>query len=133
MATQTGIDATVKIGTTTILDMANWTVTDTKEPISAPVFGEDFNKVHGMGIRNVSGNISGYLNTADTTGQNTLESAFASGGYIDDFRLYFNSTEYYKGTKVYITTYNSSATSEDAVVPISFDFVASENWIRTTD
>lgn len=133
MATQTGINARVKIGTTTILDMATWTVTDTKEAISAPVFGETFNKVHGMGIRNVSGTVSGYLNTADTTGQNNLESHFASGGAISDFRLYFNTTEYYQGTEVYITSYDSNATSEDSVIPVTFNFVASENWARTSD
>ena len=69
MSTQTGIDAVVKLGTVTVLDLATWSFTDEKSPISAPVFGETFNKVHGMGIRNVSGTVTGYLNTADSTGQ----------------------------------------------------------------
>jgi hypothetical protein len=130
MATQTGIDAVVKLGTVTVLDMATWSITDTRSAISAPVFGEDFNKVHGMGIRNVTGSITGYLNASDTTGQNVILSAYENGTALSDFRLYFNDTEYFQGTEVYITTYNTSATAEDAVVPVSFDFVASENWTQ---
>jgi hypothetical protein len=130
MATQTGIDATVKIGAVTVLDMATWTVTDERPAITAPVFGETFNKVHGMGIRTVTGNISGYLNTADSTGQMTLESSFTGGTPVSGFRLYINDTEYFQGDNVYITTFNTNATSEDAVVPISFDFTASEDWAR---
>lgn len=131
MATQTGIDAVVKLGTTALLDMATWTFTDGKAPITAPVFGETFNKVHGMGIRNVTGTITGYLNTADSTGQIAIQTAYEAGTALSDFRVYINDTDYWSGTSVYISNFNSSATAEDAVVPVSFDFTASENWSQT--
>lgn len=132
MATQTGIDAVVKLGTVTVLDLATWSITDEKGPITAPVFGETFNKVHGMGIRNVSGSISGYLNVDDSTGQEVIRAAFEAGTALSDFRLYINDNDYFVGTSVYISNYNSNATAEDAVIPVSFDFTASENWTLTT-
>lgn len=130
MSTQTGIDASVKLGTTLVVDLATWAVDDSREAVTAPVFGETFNKVHGVGIRNVSGTITGLLNTADTTGQNSLESHYASGGPLSDFRLYINDTEYYQGTEVYITSYNTEASAEDTVITVTFNFIASENWTR---
>jgi hypothetical protein len=131
MATQTGIDAVVKLGDVTIADMATWSFTDTKAPISAPVFGEEFNKVHGMGIRNVTGSVTGYLNTTDSTGQVAIQTAYEAGTPLSDFRVYINDTKYWKGTSVYISNFNTSASAEDAVIPISFDFTASENWALT--
>jgi len=132
MATQTGIDASVKIGTTLVMDMATWSVTDTRAAITAPIFGEEFNKVHGMGIRNVTGTITGYLNQDDTNGQSTLFNIYASGGYVDDFRLYINDDDYFQGTKVFITSNDTNATAEDAVIPRTFNFTASENWTLIT-
>lgn len=132
MNTQTGIDSTVKLGTVTIADIATWSFTDEKAPITAPVFGEIFNKVHGMGIRNVSGSIAGYLNVDDSTGQIAVQTAYEAGTALSDFRLYINDTDYWSGTSVYISNFNSEATAEDAVIPVSFDFTASENWALTT-
>jgi hypothetical protein len=132
MATQTGIDAVVKLGTVEIADMATWSFTDEKAPITAPVFGETFNKVHGMGIRNVTGSVTGYLNTSDSTGQILIQTAYEAGTALSDFRVYINDTQYWLGTSVYISNFNTSATAEDAVIPISFDFTASENWTFVT-
>jgi hypothetical protein len=131
MATLSGTNASVKLGTTLVADMANWSIDDTKDALTAPVFGDTMNKVHGMGTRNVSGTVSGYLNIADTTGQELLKDAYDDGTAITDFRLYVDETYYFKGTEVYITSYSTSA-AQNEIIPITFNFVASENWIRTS-
>jgi len=130
MATQTGIDAVVKLGDVTVLDLATWSISDSKAPITGATFGSTITKVHGMGMREISGSVSGYLNTSDSTGQILIEAAYIAGTPLTDFRLYINDTEYYSGTAVYISNYNTEATAEDAVIPVSFDFSVSDNWTR---
>lgn len=129
MATLSGTNASVKLGTTLVADMANWSIDDTKDALTAPVFGDTMNKVHGMGTRNVSGSVSGYLNVADAAGQEELKSAYDDGTAITDFRLYIDDTVHFKGTEVYITSYSTSA-AQNEIIPITFNFVASENWTR---
>lgn len=130
MGMQSGIDATVKLGTTTVVNFANWSFTDMRDPISVKVFDKDHVQVIGMGVRGVTGSVSGYLDTSDSTGQMTLETAALSGSSVSDFRLYINSTEYYKAPTVYIHNYNVEATIEDTPVPISFDFTVHNSWTR---
>ena len=132
MATKSGTNASVKNGTTLIADMANWSYTDTREAIKAPVFGDTFNKVHGMATRNVSGSISGYLNISDTTGQEIIKSAYQDGTALTDFRLYIDDTVYYSGTYAYITSLNVSA-AVDEVIPVEFSFEISDGWSRSDE
>jgi predicted secreted protein len=130
MGTLVGTDASVKLGSTLVADMANWSINDTREAIKAPVFGETFNKVHGMGTRNVAGTISGYLNVDDATGQAVIVSAYEDGTAITTFRLYIDADTYYSGTEVYITSCNISA-AQNEVIPVEFSFEASDNWGKT--
>jgi len=129
MATLSGTNASVKLGTDLVADMANWSIDDTKDALTAPIFGDTMNKVHGMGTRNVSGSVSGYINVSDSTGQELLKAAYDAGTAIDDFRLYIDDTVHFKGTEVYITSYSTSA-AQNEIIPITFNFVASENWTR---
>jgi len=132
MATLSGTNASVKLGTTLVADMASYTVNDARDVMKAPVFGDDFNKVHGMGTRNVAGNVSGYINVADTDGQEQLRSAYVDGTALTTFRLYLDATVYFTGTEVYITSYNTSA-AQNEIIPIEFTFEVSENWSRSDE
>ena len=129
MATLSGTNASVKLGTVLVADMANWTLNDVREALKAPIFGDTFNKVHGMGTRNVNGTVTGFLNVADSTGQEVMLAAYEAGTAVDDFRLYIDATVHFLGTEVYITSYNTSA-EQDAIIPVEFSFEVSENWTR---
>jgi len=133
MNTKSGTDATVKLGTITVLALASWSFTDEREALKAPVFGDTFNKVHGMGTRNISGSVSGFLATDDTTGQDVLVTAYEAGTTVSGFRLYIDDTIYYyaDGTDtndgVYITSYNVSA-EQNAIIPVEFSFEVGGDW-----
>lgn len=129
MSTLSGTNASIKLGTVTVADMASWTLNDGKDALKAPVFGETFTKVHGMGTRNVGGSISGYINVTDATGQEAMLDAYEDGTALDDFRLYIDATVYFTGTEVYITSYNVGA-AQNEIISVEFSFEVSENWSR---
>ena len=137
MSTLSGTNATVKINTTEVANMANWTIDDSKEALKAPVFGEANNKVHGMGTRNISGSISGFLDVDDTAGQEALKTAYKDGTAVPTFRLYIDSDTYYSpdvatdtDAGVYITSMNMSA-AQNEIIPVEFNFEVSGEWDRT--
>lgn len=137
MSTKSGSDATVKIGTTTVANLANWSFDDTREALKAPVFGDTNNKVHGMGSRNVAGSVSGFLDVADTDGQIVLETAYEDGTGVATFRLYIDGTTYYApdvvsdtDATVYITSLKISA-AQNEIIPVEFSFEVSGAWSRT--
>lgn len=127
MSMKSGTNATVKLGTTTVANMANWSVTDARDVLKAPVFGETFSQVAGVGTRNVSGTINGYLDLDDTTGQILIKTAYENGEALTNFRLYVDATNYFTGTEVYITSYNVSA-AQNEIIPVEFNFEVSDNW-----
>lgn len=136
MNTKSGTDAAVKIETTTVAAIASWSFTDEREALKAPVFGDSFNKVHGMGTRNVSGSMSGFLATGDITGQDVLVTAYAAGTTVSGFRLYIDDTIYFHadGTDandgVYVTSYNISA-EQNGIIPVEFSFEVGGDWSET--
>lgn len=129
MATLSGTNASVKLGTTLVADMANWSLDDGRDALKAPIFGDTFNKVHGMGTRNVGGSVSGFLNVTDSTGQELLRIAYEAGAALTDFRLFIDADTYFTGTEVYITSYNTSA-AQNEIIPVEFNFEVSDNWTR---
>lgn len=137
MATKSGTNATVKVAeSVTVLNLASWSFTDEREAIKAPVFGDTFNKVHGMGTRNIAGSVSGYLDIDDTTGQNVLVTAYEGGTTVSGFRLCLDATpNYYHASGVgdqdgiYITSYNVSA-AQNEVIPVEFNFEISGDWTK---
>ena len=137
IATKSGTDAAVKIATTTILAIETWDFTDEREALKAPVFGDTFNKVHGMGTRNISGSMTGYYSEADTSGQEVLKTAYAAGTTVSGFRLYVDDTIYYHSTGtdtidgVYITSHNVSA-AQNGIIPITFNFEIGGEWTEVT-
>lgn len=138
MSTKSGTDATVRIGSSVVVAaLANWTFTDESEALKAPVFGDDFNKVHGIGTRNISGSVSGYLDIDDTAGQDAIVTAYAGKTTVSGLRLYIDDTAYYhaNGTDdndgVWITSYNVSA-AQNEVIPVEFNFEVSGNWTEAS-
>lgn len=134
MASKSGTDATVKVAeSVTVLNMASWEFNDERDALKAPVFGDTFNKVHGMGTRNVGGSVAGFLDIDDTTGQDVLITAYEGGTTVSGFRLYIDGTAYYwadgSGSTdgVYITSYNVSA-AQNEIIPVTFNFEVGGSW-----
>jgi len=134
MASKSGTNATVKVAeSTTVLSMGTWDFTDERDALKGPVFGDSFNKVHGMGTRNVAGSVSGYLDIDDTTGQDVLVTAYEAGTTVSGFRLYIDGTAYYyadgsdDNDGVYITSYNVSA-AQNEIIPVTFNFEVGGSW-----
>lgn len=136
MNTKSGTNASVKLGTTTVVAMASWSFTDEREALKAPVFADASNKVHGMGTRNISGSVSGFLATGDTTGQDALVTAYKAGTTVSGFRAYVDATVYFHadGTDtndgVYITSYNVSA-AQNEIIPVEFNFEVGGSWTES--
>lgn len=136
MASKSGTDATVKVAeSVTVLNMASWEFNDERDALKAPVFGDTFNKVHGMGTRNVGGSVAGFLDIDDTTGQDVLITAYEGGTTVSGFRLYVDATAYYHADGagdndgVYITSYNVSA-AQNEIIPVTFNFEVSGSWVE---
>jgi len=126
MATQSGVDGSVKIGTVLVADLAAWSVDDNIPTLAKPVFGDTDNKIHGMGVRVVTGTVSGLLNIDDSTGQEILRAAYEGRNQIDDFRVYVNTTDYWNGS-VFITSMPVSVEAE-GLVPVEFGFEVNGSW-----
>ena len=137
MNTKSGTNASVKLGTTAVVALASWSFTDSREALKAPVFGDTFNKVHGMGPRDISGSISGFLATDDTTGQDILITAYEAGTTVSGFRLHVDASIYYNADGldtndgVYITSYNVSA-EQGGIIPVEFNFEVGGDWSEAT-
>lgn len=128
MATYLGKNALVKIGNNTIAEMAEWTLNITSDPITQPVFGSTWDKVHGLSITSWDGSVSGLLDMSDTNGQVALNNATISGTKIDDLKLYIDGTKYWApdttsdtSAGCYITSMSPTATQGD-VLRVSFSF-----------
>ena len=138
MSIATGKDCKATFGTTTILDMVDYSFTLDSPLIEAEVFGDEWNRVAGQGIKSGGGSMSGLMNTADTTGQVALENAVISGTLITDFRLYINSTDYWASNTgadadagVYFSNINVTAAPTD-ITKISVDFRFNGEVYRTS-
>lgn len=138
MAIYTGKEAVVKFGDTTIMDLVSYTMTVNAPLLGEPVFGEEWNRVAGQGIKDASGSLSGLLNTADTTGQNVLEDACVSGTMQTNFRLYVNDTDYWTSNTganadagCYFTNYGTTAEA-NGITKVSCDFQFTLDVHRTS-
>jgi len=128
MSTFSGTDATVKLGTDLIAEMASWTLERTREGLRAPVFGDVNSKVHGVASKIWNGTIEGFLDISDSTGQDVIEAAYENGTKLTNLRLYIDDTSYYApdtdtdaNAGVYITSFSTGA-AQDEIIPISFSY-----------
>ena len=73
------------------------------------------------------------MDTADTTGQDVLITAFAAGTTVSGLRLYVDDTVYFSATGsgdndgLYITSYNVSA-AQNEIIPVEFNFEVGGDW-----
>lgn len=113
MAKYKGIDASVKIGATAVLEMASWTVDE-----KAEVAGEDalaFGERRSSGLvvtkLTASGSAEGFSDPGDTTGQTALRTAYLAGTKVSGLRLYETGAKYYT-VDCYITSFSVAVTRE---------------------
>lgn len=141
MASLSGVNASVKIGTVLVANMAKWEFTDETEALEAPVFGLTFTTVHGLSVRKVAGSISGYLDIADTTGQEALKAAYEAQTLLQDFRLhiddetlstYYTSDDAVSGHGVYLLSMSIGA-EQNAIIPVEIGFIVTGGWKRVTE
>ena len=104
MSTKNGRNATVKIGTYTIAEMASWSLDLSNDEIDTTAFGSTWKK-SDVGMRGWSLSVSGHYDPTDTTGQNVLEAAWAGGTLVSTIKVYVDTTSYW----IPDVTTNSSA------------------------
>lgn len=95
MATILGRNASVKLGTDTVAEMANWSLEITADAITEPVFGDTWSKTHGLSTTGWTATVEGLYDNTDTTGQDVLKDAVISGTKITNIRFYEDSTKYW--------------------------------------
>ena len=72
MATITGNDGVVLIGSDVIAEVRSFSITETAEQIEDTVLG-DTNRTYKAGMSEVSGTISCYFDDSDTNGQEAMD------------------------------------------------------------
>lgn len=133
MSTIIGREAYVTVsGTTIVASMAGWAINDSTPAITVETLAGDTIIVRGKGKRSITGEVSGFFNPADVTGQTILYDNYVDGTAVPGFRLYLDSTSYYYNTGgVYIEDYNTSV-AVDNIVELNFTFIASGDWVLST-
>lgn len=137
--TRSGVDGSVMIGTTPVqvLAISSWDFTSSREALKGNVFGDLHSKIHGMGVKDVSGSIKGYYSVDDITGQETLKSHYLAGTTVTGFKLYIDDTIHFHATGtddidgVKLTSFNTGA-EMNGIVPIEFNFEVGGEWTEVT-
>ncbi len=95
MSTYIGRNATFKVGSDTVSEMTDWSITVAAEVIREDTFGSTWAKKHGLVATDWSATVNGLLDDSDTTGQDVLWDAVVSGTKVTNLRFYLDGTEYY--------------------------------------
>ena len=94
MATYNGRNATVRIGTYTIAELASWSLDLSNDEIDTTAFGSTWKKTD-VGMRGWSLSVEGHYDPSDTNGQGAIEAKWADGTLINDIKLYVDNTSYW--------------------------------------
>ena len=127
-----GRNASVQLndGTDTVVDLYSWKIDMTSNPITQGVFGDTWNKVHGLGLNSWAGSFDGIYSKDDTNGQVALQNAQINSTMVSGVRFYMDAdTSYYKGN-LYITSQALSASPED-VVRVTYSFQGTDELYLT--
>ena len=117
MAVKAGYLASVTLGTSTIVAMGTWSLSGiTADQMESSSFGDNW-KTYEFGMKD-GGTISfdGFLDPADTTGQQALMKANLDNTDLTSLRLYVDNTSYYEPCQT--TSYfapGSLSTGQDTV------------------
>lgn len=94
MSTYNGRNATVRVGTYTVAEMASWSLDLSNEEIDTTAFGSTWGK-SDVGMRKWSLSVSGHYDPSDSNGQGAVETAWAGGSLINSIKLYVDNTSYW--------------------------------------
>jgi hypothetical protein len=127
MATHKGSEGVVKVGSNTIAEVRDWSITITSDTVEDTTMG-DSARTYKPSLTSASGSISCYWDETDTTGQGTM-----TAGSEVTLNLYpegDTSGDTYYTASVIITEEGASA-SFDGMVEATYSFQA--NGAVTTD
>lgn len=105
-------------GTTTVGEIAEWSMDINMSPVEATAFGNDWAK-YVPSIRNATGKFSGNFDNSDTA-QGSLISSMLGGSAVA-FRLYVSATKYFNIGTAYLTSMGPSI-SQTGKGDTSFSF-----------
>ena len=118
MAALAGLSGSVKIGSNTVAEVAEWSLDVGLDTADVSAFGDSW-KRYVAGLRSWSGSFTGRWDMTDTNGQAALQTAILNGTTVA-LRLYVDATKYYSGT-AFITGSSPSATVS-GTVDVDFSF-----------
>lgn len=125
MATYNGREASVKVGTYTVAELASWDLDLSNAEIDTGVFGTTWGK-SDVGGRKWNVTVAGFYDPTDTTGQNAIEDAWAGGTLVSTIRLYVDNTSYWVPDTTTVTASGGRVTAYR--IGQSFQGVASINF-----
>jgi hypothetical protein len=71
MANHTGVDGVVKVGTNTVAEVRNWSISETADTIEDTTMN-DTSRTYPAGLKSWSGNLTAFWDETDTNGQVAL-------------------------------------------------------------
>lgn len=125
MATYNGREASVKILTYTVAELASWDLDLSNAEIDTGVFGTTWGK-SDVGGRKWNVTVAGFYDPTDTTGQKAIEDAWAGGTLVSTIRLYVDNTSYWVPDTTTVTGSGGRVTAYR--IGQSFQGVASINF-----
>jgi len=136
MATFSGQDGHVKLGTYEVAEMASWTLTITAPEVPVNVFGTEWSKSN-VGIKSWSATIEGFFDPTDTNGQAAIKDALFQNTLLQDFKVYVNDTSYWcpdtttdASAGCRVTSYNPSLSADNvARVSITISGSGPITWV----
>jgi len=128
MANHTGSEGVVKVGSNTVAEVREWSLTESADTVEDTTMG-DSARTRKPSLTSASGSITAYWDEADTTGQGAL-----TAGSEVTLNLYpegADSGDYYASLSAIITEAGISA-SFDGMVEATFSFDANGAVTWTT-
>ena len=119
MASNSGIDGKVVVGSDTVLNINEWAI-DIKHNVQDDTEFTDTWESKLKGLLGAGGNFKGCLDYADTNGQVALHTAML-GTTTVELKLYYSTTGYYSLT-AFLTDLKSS-NKVDCIVEVDYGFV----------
>lgn len=121
MATYVGYGGSVKVGTSTVAEISEWSLDIDADTQETATFGSQW-KTYVITTKSWSGSIKGRWDMTDTAGQKALQDALL-GGTTVTLNLYIDNAKRYTGTAI-ITKISPSVTA-DGVAEVTFNFQGS--------
>lgn len=121
MATYQGFNGSVKVGSTAVAEIAEFTLDISRDTVETQSFGDSWKEMTTT-LASWSGTFRGRWDMADTAGQGALQSAL-TGGTSVSLSLLTASNKTYSGT-AFVTGISVGA-SVDGVVEGNFSFAGS--------